>query len=153
MTNRHISINEIIEDMIKDGVEHSRETMMEIIMLYNRKSTYILNTEYSLNRSLVNSGQNLQEKLQRNNLTTNLKVVDTSTTEAYNINETEIEHLVGLNGVKLMPKDIINSHQKEIKTNVVLCDTNNDEEKVRIIKNTENIPACGVQFHNWLYKS
>lgn len=139
-------INFILDEMVKDGLCVSRQTALEIISHFNRKSANLVVSGYEVNTGLVNMYPLVKGPINRKKWDPKINWIDVSVFPGQvlykAISETKVEI------VKEKEEDP-DSAQNEVDemSYVRNSDFHNS------LLNSKEVPACGIAFRTWLCKS
>lgn len=154
LTKGTLSISDIVDEMIRDGIGQSRETILDIISSYNSKSAELAASGYIVNTGLVKirpiiKGLFYHKKC--NNLSSPLRQQYANGQNLYNsINDSS----VGMHNEAIEAVDVFNhSNKSNYPTDPHPSRAVNGDLTESNKKNEEEMHACGIIFHNWLRNS
>ena len=151
MTNGTLSTSDIVDEMIREGIGQSRETILDIISRYNNKSAELVASGYNVYTGLVKMrpiAKGLLYRKKWNNLSSPLPQQYANGHILYNsINDSSVGMLnEAIEAVGVFSHSNKSNYQTEphpsraVNGNLTESTKNNEEE----------MHACGVYFHNWL---
>lgn len=132
-----LELSDIVDALIEDGLETDKESVMEIIRLFNRKTT-----------EMVLSGHEVDTEL----VTLQPIVIDPLFERKYKADVLFMQGVELERGITNTEVEILN--EKEIAEDLKSgYDTSNKESHNGYISVTAQDPACGMAFRAWLFKS
>lgn len=144
---------DILDELIKDGVEINKETMLDFLTRFNRKSADLVLSGYNVNTGLVNMRSTIKGPLFGGKWNPNVNWVDVAISQGKDLYDAVAETTVEIMGEKDEPIDRYNLSGQTIPS------TDNSQQKVRSVEmygsqlKTVGEPACGIAFRRWLCKS
>jgi len=149
----NMCMSDIVDDLIKDGLTLDKETVINILSLYNQKSANLALSGYNVNNGLVNLRSSIKGSLYQGKWNPNANWVDVSVSQGAELYQAVAQTNVEIIGEKDESLEIrqlseqINqftgSSQSKFHTPELLG--------TRLKSTTE--PACGMAFRNWLCKA
>jgi hypothetical protein len=144
---------DIVDELLKEGLEMNRETVIDIIMRFNRKSADMALSGYNVSTGLVNMRSFIKEPLDYGKWNSNINWVDVALSHGKDLYEAAANTTI----------QIQDDNDESIETFNLSDQTNQFTGKsLNNGCNTENIrshhkmavePACGIAFRRWLCKA
>lgn len=151
LTKGNLGITDIIDELLKEGMEQSRETILEIISHFNSKSAELVASGYNVNTGLVNMSPIIKGSLYRKKWNPYINSVAVNITDSSNLRMAVAEASVEMLGEQDEPIDIYTiTEQTNYSADAPLSKISTGELNAATKKSVEEIPACGIIFHNWL---
>ena len=147
-----LSVSDIIDEIVKDGLIDNRECAIEFMNHFNRKTA-----------ELLLNGNNIDTGLVKMSPRTNGLVEDKSWNPAYNsvgasfsegsdllkeLKNTTIE-IIGADEEVTDISDYLNQHDAQHKDSI----SRNAELNGSYRKSSNEVPPCGIAFRNWILKA
>jgi len=149
-----MDVENIIDELLNEGLEVNRELALDLIERFNRKSADLVLSGFSVNNGIVNMRPTIKGSLYGGKWNTYINAVSVSVTEGYSLRkaiaETRVE-IVGENGDPMKMENLtdqITQHKDTLYTN----DRNSDLRGSYMNVTAEN-SACGTAFRTWLFKA
>lgn len=150
----NLGISDILDELKKDGVEMDRETMLDILTRFNKKSADLVLSGYNVNTGLVNMRSTIKGPLFGGKWNPNVNWVDVALSQGKDLYDAVAETTVEIMGEK---EELIDKSNISIQT---IHASENAHSKVRTVEmngssqlNIVGEPACGIAFRRWLCKS
>jgi hypothetical protein len=148
----NMGMSDIVDELLKEGVEMNRAEILDIITRFNRKSADLALSGYNVNNGLVNMRSSIKGPLFGGKWNPNVNWIDVNITQGKELYEAIAETTVEILGEK---DEIIESYNIPNRTGRF---TGNYQSKVRSVEvnapETKTVaePACGIAFRTWLCK-
>lgn len=149
----NLGVADILDELIKDGVEINKEAMLDILTRFNQKSADLVLSGYNVNTGLVNMRSTIKGPLFGGKWNPNVNWVDVAVSQGKDLYDAIAETTVEIMGEKEEPVDRYNLSGQSINS------IDNSQQKVRSVEmNGSQLqivgePACGIAFRRWLCKS
>lgn len=149
----NMCMSDIVDELIKEGLKIDKETVIDILSQYNRKTASLALSGYNVNNGLVNLRSYIKGSLYRGKWDPNANWVDVSIShgaELYQaVAQTNVE-IIGEKDESLETCPL--SEQSNQFTGSSQNKLHTTETLGTRFKST-NEPACGIAFRNWLCKA
>jgi 3',5'-cyclic AMP phosphodiesterase CpdA len=146
-------MTDIVDELIKEGISVNRETALDLIYRFNRKSADLVLSGYNVNNGLVNLRSSVRGPLNDGKWNPAVNWVDVTITHGKDMYEAVAKTTVELLGEKDEPLESYNlSNQK----NQFIESPQNSQRAVNTNTPTLKIagePACGMAFRQWLCRA
>jgi hypothetical protein len=146
-------VADIVDELLKEGLELNRETVIDIIMRFNRKSADMALSGYNVSNGLVNMRSFIKEPLNDGKWNSNINWVDVTLTHGKDLYEAVADTTVQIQDDKDESIETFNlsdqSNQFTGKSLNNVCNT----EDIRSHHKMAGEPACGIAFRRWLCKA
>ena len=149
----NMGMSDILDELIKEGLKIDKETALDLLTRFNRKSANLALSGYNVNNGLVNMRSYIKGSLYKGKWNPNVNWVDVAVSQGKDLYEAVAETTVEIMGEKDEPIDRFNLSGQTIHS------TDNSKPKVQSIEmNGSQLkivgePACGIAFRRWLCKS
>jgi len=154
-TEGKIGVSEIVDEMINDGLDIiSREQVLDIISRFNQKSAEMVVTGHNVNTGLVRMRPIIKGSFYNHDWNPNINWIDITLMHGSElsaaISNTTVQIIgeqMGVSGSAFVSEPANQLIETELHAKAIV----NQMEQ----SNTDlsNIPACGVAFRQWLFKS
>ena len=141
-----MDVENIVDELLNDGVDINRELALEIIEHFTRKSTELIMSGYQIKTGLVNICPTIQGSIHDKKWNPSFNSVKVLLTEGRELSSAlttsnfEIQNEEGIS-LEIMSKE----QQEDIKYNRNYASKSDN-------KDGDNL-ACGIAFRTWLFKS
>jgi len=148
----NINTADIVNELLKEGVSIDRDTMIDIITRFNRKSADLVLSGYNVNTGLVNMRSSIKGALIGGKWNPNINWVNVSITHGNDLYQAVAKTSVDILGEKdenhetYKPVSLLNQ-LSESSMNTVRIDDASVHHKI------VSEPACGIAFRRWLCKA
>lgn len=146
-------VADIVDEMLKDGLDLKRETVIDIINCYNRKSADLTLSGYTVNNGLVNMRSFIRGSLIDGKWNPNANWVDVSLSHGKDLYQALTETTVDVLGEKEESLESYNLSGKTSQSTENFQNNARDLETDGSQHKTEREPACGMAFRRWLCKA
>jgi len=147
-----MDVENIIDELLNEGLEVNRELALDLIERFNRKSADLVLSGFNVNNGIVNMHPIIKGSLYGGKWNSYINAVGVSVTEGYclrkAIAETRVE-IVGENG-EPMKMNLVSDQISQL--NETPIDRNSDLRGSYMKMTAEN-SACGTAFRTWLFKA
>ena len=149
----NLGITDVLDELIKEGVEMNKETMLDILTRFNKKSADMVLSGYNVNTGLVNMRSTIKGPLFGGKWNPNVNWVDVALSQGKDLYDAIAETTVEIMGEK---EETLDRYPLSGQTN---HSTNDSTPKVQSFEmNGSQLkivgePACGIAFRRWLCKS
>jgi len=141
-------MTEIVDELIKEGLTVDRETALDLVARFNRKTADMVLSGFNVNTGLVNLRTSVRGPLHGGKWNPAVNWLDVTITPGKDLYDAVAETTVELLGEKDEPMqtyDLSNQpNQFKVSSQV--------QTEVRTL-NIPGEPACGMAFRQWLYRS
>lgn len=145
-------MSDIVDELVNEGITVDRETALDLISRFNRKSADLVLSGYNVNNGLVNLRTSVKGALNDGKWNPAVNWVDVTITPGKNMYEAVAEttvELLGEKDVTLELYDLANQTNQFIQTS---------QYTERLKTNTPTLkiagePACGMAFRQWLCRA
>ena len=147
-----MGMSDIVDELIKEGLKIDKETVLDILSQYNRKSANLALSGYNVNTGLVNMRSSIIGSLYHGKWNPNVNWVDVSVSHGVELVQAVAQTNVEIIGDK---DETIEMCQLSEQSNQFAGNLQNrlhTETSGTRLKST-NEPACGMAFRNWLCKA
>ena len=148
-----IGMSDIVDELIKEGLEMNREDAMNLIARFNRKSADMALSGYHVNNGLVNLRSSVRGSFSQGKWNPNVNWVDVTIMHGKDLYDAVTETTVELLGEKDEP---LESYPLSNQINQFKESSQNKVHNINGIGSTLKIsgePACGIAFRQWLCKA
>lgn len=153
LDNHNITITDIVDEMIEEGVGIDKKTVLDIIARFNQKSANLALSGKKVDTGLVILAPIIKGALNEKKWSLKANKVEVSITAGADLTNAMLETNVEIMDEK---SDIIEIfdlsrqvNQPEESNNKVRENVDFDNSKLRM----PDDPACGIAFRTWLWKS
>jgi len=149
----NMGISNIVDELIKDGIKMDKETMMNIITSFNRKSADLVLSGYNVNNGLVNMRSSVKGPLNEGKWDPNYNWVDVTISHGVVLYEAVAQTTVEIIDEK---DESLQKYNLSEQTNQFTGNSQNKIQYVETLGSRLKItgePACGIAFRNWLCKA
>jgi len=153
-TEGKIGVSEIIDEIMKDGLDMNRELVLDIINRFNQKSAEMVVTGHNVNTGLVRMRPIIKGSFYNHDWNPNINWIDVTLMHGSDLSaaiaNTTVQIVgeqIGVTGSDFVSEPAGQLIESELKTKTVanqLEQSNSD---------LNNIPACGIAFRQWLFNS
>ncbi|MEI7504630.1 MAG: DNA-binding domain-containing protein [Paludibacter sp.] len=145
----NMDISDVIDELLREGIELNHDEMMEVIIRFNRKSAELVLTGFNVNTGLVKMSPIIKGQLYQKKWNPSINSISVAITGGNDLHQAVADSSVEMIGEQDEPIDIYNIKEKTIQ----LADAClSDSTKVKLNSNIDDKAACGIDFHNWLHK-
>jgi len=149
----NMGITDIVDELLKEDIQLTREKVLDIITRYNRKSADLVLSGYNVNNGLVNMRSSIKGPLVGGKWNPNVNWVDVSISHGKDLYEAVAETTVEILGEKDEAIDSYNLSNQTIQFAVTSpTKARNIDSNVPQLK-IKGEPACGIAFRTWLCKA
>lgn len=149
VTDKSLTIEDVIEEIVKEGCVNNKECALEFMKHFNRKAAQLLLNGNEVDTGLVKMAPQttglIQDKLWNDKYNTIDIKLSKGNELVEQISETFIE-VVGID--EEVPVDDT-EQDMQYKENIA----NNAEFNGNVRKNNNDILPCGIAFRNWILKA
>jgi hypothetical protein len=149
----NMGISDILDELIKEGSEMNKETMLDILTRFNKKSADMVLSGYNVNTGLANMRSTIKGPLFGGKWNPNVNWVDIVLSQGKDLYDAVADTTVEIMGEKEEPVDRFNLSGQTIHSS---NDSNSKVQSIEINESQLQIvgePACGIAFRRWLCKS
>ncbi|MDP4238806.1 MAG: DNA-binding domain-containing protein [Bacteroidota bacterium] len=149
----NLGLTDIVDELLKEGLEINREVALDIITRFNRKSADLALSGYQVNNGLVNMRPTIKGTLIGGTWNPAVNWVDVAITHGNDLYKAVAETTVEIVGDKDEMIQRFNLSDKSAQS------TGRFQSKVRAKETngrqlkTTGEPACGMAFRQWLCKA
>jgi hypothetical protein len=149
----NMDLDEIVDELIKDGLELNREAAINLISSFNRKSADLVLTGYNVNTGLVKMRSSVREPLMNGKWDPNTNWVNVTLTHGKDLYQAVADTTVEIAGEREVILETYHLSDQPVQF------TGNTPGKVKNADIYEprlkiaGEPACGMAFRNWLCKA
>jgi len=148
----NINTTDIVDELLKEGVSIDRDTMIDIITRFNRKSADLVLSGYNVNTGLVNMRSSIKGSLIEGKWNPNINWVNVAITHGNDLYQAVANTSVDILGEKdgnleTYNPVILMNQLSESSMNTVRIDDASVHHKI------VSEPACGIAFRRWLCKA
>ena len=148
----NMGMSDIVDELIKDGLKIDKETILDILTKYNRKSANLALSGYNVNNGLVNMRSFIKGSLYQGKWNSNSNWVDVSVSHGAELYQAVAQTNVEIIGEKDEPLEMRQLSEQSNQFTGSSQNKTHTETLGNRIKST-NEPACGMAFRNWLCKA
>lgn len=145
--------DDIINEIIKDGLAIDREIMLEVIKQFNLKVAEKVLSGYSVNTGLASMNPEIKGLIYNGKWNPAINRVGISFKPGeyllHEINETKVEIMEN----EMRNNEITDMHQAAQNINNAPVNNPSVQVKDRYLHIDNDVPACGVAFRRWLCKA
>ena len=142
--NKNLYLSDIIDEMIKDGLEIDRDFATKVITTFNKKTSDLVFTGNKVDTGLVSMYPIIKGLLYNKTWNPNVNSVNVSIIPSNELRQGMFETTVEIAGEKAAPQGEKSAEQS----------VQGYENFKPIGRNPKNdIPACGLAFRAWLCKA
>ena len=146
-------LSDIVDELVKDGLTIDRETVIDIVMRFNRKSADMALSGYNVNNGLVTMRSFIKEPLNDGKWNPNINWVDVALSHGKDLYEAVAETTIQIQNDK---DESIETYHLSEQTNQFTgksLNTDCNSEDTRSMHKMAGEPACGIAFRRWLCKA
>ena len=148
----NINTTDIVDELLKEGVSINRDTLIDIITRFNRKSADLVLSGYNVNTGLVNMRSSIKGSLIEGKWNPNINWVNVAITHGNDLYQAVANTSVDILGEKEENHEtykpvILLNQLSESSMNAVRIDDASVHHKI------VSEPACGIAFRRWLCKA
>lgn len=137
----------IVTQLCNDGLVADAQLALEIISLFNRKAAEMAVSGYIVNTGLVKISAEIKGAVYGRKWNLGVNKVDMSLSYSDDLKEAITDTTV-----EILCNDGEQNELGELENDATIVSENGNESYYNLSKN-EQIPACGIAFRQWLYKS
>jgi hypothetical protein len=145
-----IGVSEIIDEIIKDGLDMNPELVLDIINRFNQKSAEMVVTGHNVNTGLVRMRPIVKGSFYNHDWNPNINWIDITLMHGSDLSDaisnTTVQIIgeqIGTSGSAFVSEPASQLIESELQTKTV----------VNQLEQSNNIPACGIAFRQWLFNS
>jgi hypothetical protein len=148
-----MDLEEIVDELIKEGLELNREAAINLISRFNRKSADLVLSGYNVNNGLVKMCSSVREPLINGKWDPNSNWVNVTITHGPDLYQAVADTTVEIAGEREVILETYHLSNQPVQF------TGNTPSKARNVEvyqprlKIEGEPACGMAFRNWLCKA
>jgi hypothetical protein len=147
--NGSVGVTNIIDEMVNEGMELKRETVLDIITRYNRTAADMVLSGYNVNTGLVYMRSIVKGPFYGKTWNPEVNSVYVSISQGYDLRKAVAETTVEILGEQADPMEIYSlTDQTTQLTDGTLTKGRNAELKGSYLKIAGDNPACGITFRN-----
>jgi len=146
-------LTDIVDELLKDGLEINRETVIDIIMRFNRKSADMALSGYNVNNGLINMRSSIKEPLNDGKWDPNLNWVDVVLSHGKDLYEAVADTTVQIQDENDESIETFNLSDQTNQFTGKSLTNNCNKEDIRSHHKMAGEPACGIAFRRWLCKA
>jgi len=152
VTKGNMGMDDIVDEMINEGLEMNRETVMNVITRFNRKSAELALSGCTVSNGLVNIRSYVRGPLINGKWDPNVNWVDVTLSHGKDLYQVVAETTVTILGEKDIP---LESYDLSEQTNQFSgsIQKGHDIGMTGSQPKTAPEPACGIAFRRWLCKA
>lgn len=144
-----VGVQDVIDELVKEGVELKRETIVDVITRFNRKSADMVLSGYNVNTGLVYMRSIIKGAFYGKTWNPEVNSVYVSITQGLELRNAVAETTVEILGEQADPLEIVSlTDQTTGKTDGTLTKGRNAELKGSYLKIAGDNPSCGISFQN-----
>lgn len=144
-----VGVQDVIDELLKEGAELKRETIVDVITRFNRKSADMVLSGYNVNTGLVYMRSIIKGAFYGKTWNPDVNSVYVSITQGMELRNAVAETTVEILGEQADPLEIISlTDQTTGKTDGTLTKGRNAELKGSYLKIAGDNPSCGISFQN-----
>jgi len=148
----NVNASDIVDELLKEGMSIDRDTMMNLITRFNRKSADMALSGYNVNTGLVNMRSSIKGALIGGKWNPNINWVNVAITHGNDLYQAVANTSVDILGEKdgnleTYNPVILMNQLSESSMNTVRIDDASVHHKI------VSEPACGIAFRRWLCKA
>ena len=143
----NMNIENIIDELLKDGTTINRTMALDIINLFNQKVADLVLTGINVNTGLVNLKPLINGILFDKKWNPEINNISINITES-----SEFQHYIAQTSIEFEEQQVIQKTNMENKHFAAIQDFNGNNTVNSEIPNVDNA-ACGIAFRNWLLKA
>lgn len=148
-SNGSVGIENIIDEIMREGTEHKRETILNIVTRFNRKSADLVLSGYNVNTGLVYMRPMIKGPFYNKTWNPEVNSVYVSITQGIDLRNAMAETTVEILGEQSDPLEIFSvTDQTTGKTDGTLTKGRNAELRGSFLKIAGDNAACGITFRN-----
>jgi len=147
-TESNVGVAEIVDELIKEGLDLDREVIMDVVKRFNQKSAEMVVTGHSVNTGLVRMRPTIKGSFYTHDWNPNINWVDVILMHGKDLNAAITDTTVQIIGEQSDDLSIIDSASHLID--------NKHEDTLNCLSEASrdfDIPACGIAFRQWLFNS
>ena len=148
----NVNATDIVDELLKEGMAIDRDTMINIITRFNRKSADLVLSGYNVNTGLVNMRSSIKGALIEGKWNPNINWVNVAITHGNDLYQAVANTTVDILGEKDDKPDTINSVNQIYQLSENQMNTVRFED-ASIHHKIVSEPACGIAFRRWLCKA
>ena len=133
----NLELTDIVDALLEEGLNVEKESVMEIIRLFNRKASELVLSGHEVDTELVLLQPVVNDILSDNNFKADLVMMQ----------GVELERAVADTKVEILNEDEI---EEDLKYNSNLRSTESANDLITV--SVDN-PACGMAFRAWLFRN
>ncbi|MDD4968256.1 MAG: DNA-binding domain-containing protein [Paludibacter sp.] len=149
----NLGLTDIVDELIKEGIEMDRDTMLDIITRFNRKSADLALSGYNVNNGLVNMRSSIKGPLFGGKWNPNVNWVDVNLTQGKELYDAVAATTVEILGER---DEMIESYNLSNQTSEFNGRFHTKVRQAELSEpqlKTAGEPACGIAFRTWLCKA
>ena len=144
-----VGVDQIIDEIVSDGIEQKRETILNIVTRFNNKAADLALSGYNVNTGLVYMRPIIKGPFYGKTWDPAVNSVYVSITQGIELREAVAETTVEILGIQSDPIEILSvTDQTTGKTDGTLTKGRNAELKGSYLKIAGDNEACGISFTN-----
>ena len=149
VTSGSAGINEIVDELVKEGTELKRETLIDVINRFNRKTADMVVSGYNVNTGLVYIRPVIKGVFYNKTWNPEVNSLIASVTQGAALRAAIADTTVEILGEQSNPLEILSVTDIFTgKTDGTVTKTRNTEIKGSFLKIAGDDPACGISFTN-----
>ncbi|MDD4993152.1 MAG: DNA-binding domain-containing protein [Paludibacter sp.] len=148
-----VGVTEIVDEIMKDGLDINREQVLDIINRFNQKSAEMVVTGHNVNTGLVRMRPIIKGSFYNHDWNPNINWIDVTLMHgsvlSAAISNTTVQIIgeqVGVAEGAFVSEPTSQLIARDLHANVTRTMEKSENE-------IDNIPACGIAFRQWLFKS
>jgi len=148
----NVGTTDIVDELLKEGIEVDREALIDIINRFNRKSVDLVLSGYNVNTGLVNMRSTIKGSILDGKWNSNINWVNVGITPGNDLYQAVANTTVEILGEKDEKNEIFNhNNQRNLYSESHLNNVRIDDASIQ--HKIVNEPACGIAFRRWLCKA
>jgi len=149
----NMGMSDIVDELIKEGLKIDKETAIDILTRFNRKSANLALSGYNVNNGLVNMRSYIKGSLYQGKWNPNVNWVDVAITHGAELYQAVAQTTVEIIGDKEESLEMCQLSEQSNQFTGNLQNKIHNPETLGTRLKPVNEPACGIAFRNWLCKS
>jgi len=148
----NVNATDIVDELLKEGIAIDRETMINLITRFNRKSADLVLSGYNVNTGLVNMRSSIKGALIGGKWNPNINWVNVAITHGNDLYQAVANTSVDILGEKEDKLETINTVNQLYQLSENQMNTVSFED-ASVHHKIVSEPACGIAFRRWLCKA
>jgi hypothetical protein len=148
-----VGVSDIVDEILKDGLDVNRDVVLDIINRFNQKSAEMVVTGHNVNTGLVRMRPIIKGSFYNQDWNPNINWIDVTL-----MHGSDLSAAISNTTVQIIGEQIGTTEGKFVSEPANHLTTSESQAKTGSLQsdqslNDVNIPACGIAFRQWLFKS